>query len=180
MKKIKIGISSCLLGNKVRYDGGHKLDGYIVDTLGRFFEWVPVCPEVECGLPVPREPMRLVGGPFYYRLITIETGVDHTGLVYEWALRKLNSLERDELCGFIFKSGSPSSGISGVNIYSRSGMPVGKGAGIFGGALTRHFPLLPVIGDDRLHDLKVSENFIKRLLVYKRWNDFVKKRGECA
>jgi uncharacterized protein YbgA (DUF1722 family)/uncharacterized protein YbbK (DUF523 family) len=174
MEKIKIGISSCLLGNNVRYDGGHKWDRYATDTLGVYFEWVPVCPEVEFGLPIPREAMHLVGEPASPRLVTIRTGIDHTDGMLKWADVKLKDLENEELCGFIFKSKSPSSGISGIKVYTPSGMPSHKGTGIFGGAFMRHFPLIPVIDDGRLHDPQLRENFIERVFVYRRWKDFLK------
>lgn len=173
MEKIKIGISSCLLGEKVRYDGGHKLDRYIAATLGRYMEWVAVCPEVEYGLPVPRESMHLVGEPEHPRLVTTRTGVDHTDGMLQWAEKKLRALEKDNLCGFIFKSRSPSSGLQGVTVYSPAGMPPSKtskkGMGIFGGAFARHFPLVPVIDDGRLHDPRLRENFIERVFALRRW-----------
>jgi len=177
MGKIKIGISSCLLGEKVRYDAGHKLDRYITDTLGQYFEWVPICPEVEYGLPVPREPMRLVGDPDSPRLITIRTGIDHTEGMLKWAEEKLKELEKEELCGFIFKSRSPSSGIGGVKVYTLSGMPSQRGIGLFGRAFMNKFPVIPVIDDGRLHDPGLRENFIERVFVYKRWQEFIKKGG---
>ena len=133
--KNQFGISSCLLGENVRYDGGHKWDRYITDTLGLYFEWVPVCPEVEYGLPIPREAMRLVGSPSSPRLITIRTGIDHTDGMFQWIDKKLSLLADEDLYGFIFKSKSPSSGIGGVKIYTPSGMPSNKGAGLFGGTL---------------------------------------------
>lgn len=175
--KIKIGISSCLLGEQVRYDAGHKLDRYITDTLGQYFEWVPVCPEVEYGLPVPREPMRLVGDPDFPRLKMIRTGVDHTGGMLKWADKKLKEIEKDELCGFIFKSRSPSSGIGGVKVYTPSGMPSRRGIGLFGGAFMQEFPAIPVIDDGRLHDPGLRENFIERVFVYWRWREFIKRGG---
>jgi uncharacterized protein YbgA (DUF1722 family)/uncharacterized protein YbbK (DUF523 family) len=175
MEKIKIGISSCLLGKKVRYDGGHKWDRYITDTLGQYFEWLPVCPEVEYGLPIPREAMRLVGDPGSPRLVTIRTGVDHTEGMLKWSEEKLKELEKEELCGFMFKSKSPSSGIGEVKVYTPSGMPRHKGIGIFGGAFMNHFPLIPVIDEGRLHDLSLRENFIERVFVYKRWQEFIEK-----
>lgn len=177
MGKIKIGISSCLLGEKVRYDAGHQLDRYITDTLGQYFEWMPVCPEVEYGLPVPREPMRLVGDPDSPRLITIRTGIDHTEGMLKWAEGKLKEIEKEELCGFIFKSRSPSSGIRGVKVYTLSGMPSQRGIGLFGRAFMNKFPVIPVIDDDRLHDPGLRENFIERVFVYKRWQEFIKKGG---
>jgi uncharacterized protein YbgA (DUF1722 family)/uncharacterized protein YbbK (DUF523 family) len=177
MDKVKIGVSTCLLGENVRYDAGHKLDRYITDTLGQYFEWVSVCPEVEYGLPVPREPMRLVGDPDSPHLVTIRTGVDYTASMLKWAEKKLKELEKEDLCGFIFKSKSPSSGIGGVKVYTSSGMPSQRGVGIFGGAFMQHFPLIPVIDDGRLHDLSLRENFIERVFIYKRWREFMEKGG---
>lgn len=173
MDKITIGISSCLLGNNVRYDGGHKWDRYITDTLGVYFHWVPVCPEVEYGLPIPRESLRLVGDPLSPRIVTTRSGVDHTEGMLKWANSKLKNLERKPLCGFIFKSRSPSSGIMGIKVYTPSGMPSHRGTGIFGGAFMRRFPLIPVIDDGRLHDPQLRENFIERVFVYRRWRDFL-------
>ena len=163
MDKIKIGFSSCILGNNVRYDGGHRKDQYITDSLGQYLEWFPVCPEVECGLGIPREPMRLVSGPDSPRLVTIHTGMDHTDGMRAWAEKKLMELETENLCGFIFKSKSPSSGIGGVEIHTPSGIPGRSGAGIFGGAFMKRFPHLPVIDDERLHDPLLRENFIERI-----------------
>jgi len=171
MGKIRIGVSSCLLGENVRYDGGNKRDIYITDTLGKYFEWVPVCPEVEYGLPVPREAMHLVGSPDSPRLVTVRTGTDHTKGMRGWNSKKLKELERERLCGFIFKSRSPSSGIGGVKIYTPAGIPYKTGAGIFGGAFIKQFPLTPVIDDGRLNDPKLRENFIERIFVYKRCKD---------
>jgi uncharacterized protein YbgA (DUF1722 family)/uncharacterized protein YbbK (DUF523 family) len=174
MQKIKIGISTCLLGVKVRYDGGHRLDRYITDTLGHYFEWVPVCPEVEYGLPVPRESMHLIGDPVSPRIVTIRTGVDHTEGMKKWAADKLIQLDKEDLCGFIFKSKSPSSGLGGIKVYTSSGMPSNKGTGIFGGAFMRYFPLIPVIDDGRLYNPNLRENFIEQVLIYNRWETFIK------
>jgi uncharacterized protein YbgA (DUF1722 family)/uncharacterized protein YbbK (DUF523 family) len=178
MKKVKIGISTCLLGEKVRYDGGHKHDRYITDTLGQYFEWVPVCPEVEYGLPVPREAMHLIGNPVSPRLVTVRTGIDHTEGMYKWAENKLRQLEKEALCGFIFKSKSPSSGIGGVKVYTPSGIPSSSGTGIFGGAFMHYFPLIPVIDDGRLHNPNSRENFVDQVFVYNRWKEFLKKDGK--
>lgn len=175
MKKMKLGISSCLLGKKVRFDGGHKHDRYITGTLGQYFEWVPVCPEVECGMPVPREAMHLVGTPSSPRLVTIKTGIDHTEKMLKWAEKKLKALEEKNLSGFIFKSKSPSSGIGAIKVYTPSGIASRRGIGIFGNAFMKHFPLLPVIDDDRLHNPCLRENFIELVFVYKRWNELTQK-----
>ncbi len=175
MDKIKMGISRCLLGENVRYDGGHQHDRYLTDTLGNYFEYIPVCPEVEYGLPIPREALRLVGKPENARLVTIKTGIDHTDGMLEWAYGKLKELEKENLCGFVFKSKSPSSGMRAVKVYGPSGMPLHKGVGIFAGAFMKQFPILPVEEDGRLHDSALRENFIERVFVYKRWQDLLEK-----
>jgi uncharacterized protein YbbK (DUF523 family) len=102
MEKIKLGISTCLLGENVRYDGGHKLDRFLTNTLGGYVEYVPVCPEVECGLPIPREAMHLEGDPDSPRLVTTHTKQDMTDRVVQWARKRVVELEKDNLCGFIF------------------------------------------------------------------------------
>jgi uncharacterized protein YbgA (DUF1722 family)/uncharacterized protein YbbK (DUF523 family) len=175
--RIPIGISSCLLGNRVRYDGGHKHEPFLTDTLGKYVEWIPVCPEVECGLPVPREAMRLVGDPKRPRLVTIRSGVDHTGRMRQWAVKKVRALGSENLCGFVFKSRSPSSGMRGVKVYAPEGVLAGTGAGIFAQAFLEHFPLLPVEDEGRLHDPGLRENFIERVFVYRRWQEYVRYDG---
>jgi uncharacterized protein YbgA (DUF1722 family)/uncharacterized protein YbbK (DUF523 family) len=173
--RVKLGISACLLGDKVRYDGQHKLDPYLKVTFGQFVEWVRVCPEVDCGLPVPREAMRLVGDPQSPRLVTQRTGIDHTDRMLRWSRGVLRRLDKEGLCGFIFKSKSPSSGLSRVKVYGASGMPGKTGRGLFAGAVVEHFPLLPVEDDGRLHDPGLRENFIERVFVFKRWRELVEK-----
>jgi len=175
MNKIKIGISSCLLGERVRYDGGHKHNYYITDTLGRFFQWIPVCPEVEYGLPVPREAMHLAGDPSSPRLVTINTGIDHTEGMKKWAEGRLNKLAQEEICGFIFKSRSPSSGMQDVKVFTESGMPDKKGAGIFAAAFMKRFPRVPVVDDDSLNDQVLRENFIEQVFVFSGQPEFIKK-----
>lgn len=174
MSTIRLGISTCLLGEPVRYDGGHKRDRFITDTLGQYVEFVPVCPETECGLGVPRESMRLQGDPASPRLVTSRTGVDHTDRMVAWAERRLKELEKEDLCGFIFKSDSPSSGMERVRVYSDKGMPERKGVGIFARRFMEHFPLLPVEEEGRLHDPKLRENFIESIFALKRWRDLLK------
>jgi uncharacterized protein YbgA (DUF1722 family)/uncharacterized protein YbbK (DUF523 family) len=173
---IKLGISSCLLGEAVRWNGGHKLDRFLVDTLGKFVEYVPVCPEVECGFSIPREPFRLVGDLSSPRFVTSRTKIDHTERMAEWARKRVSQLEKEGLCGFIFKSRSPSSGMEAVKVYNQKGMPVKKGVGMFARAFMEHFPLLPVEDDGRLHDLKLRENFIERIFVFKRWREILEEK----
>jgi len=173
MEKIKLGISACLLGAKVRYDGGHQWDRFITETLGRCVEFVAVCPEVESGLPVPREAMRLVGDPLHPRLVTVRTGTDHTERLVTWAQRRVRELAALDLCGFIFKSKSPSSGMARVKVYRGEGAPSPQGVGIFARIFMEHFPLLPVEDEGRLHDPARRENFIERLFVLKRWRELL-------
>ncbi len=168
---LRLGISSCLLGHQVRFDGQHKLDHFLADTLGRFVTYVPVCPEVECGLPVPREPMHLEGDPDSPRLVTIRTRQDLTGLMQDWAACRIEELAGENLCGFIFKSGSPSSGMERVKVYNGHGGLSGRGAGMFAAAFMRRFPLLPVEDEGRLNDPDLRENFIERIFTLHRYRE---------
>jgi len=180
MDRIKVGVSSCLLGEEVRHDGNHQLDRYITETLGEFFEWVPVCPEVEYGLGVPREALRLVGDPSRPKLVGRRSGTDHTEGMKRWADGRLKGLEGEGLSGFIFKARSPSSGPERIKIYGEDGSLRGWGRGVFAGAFMDRFPLVPVIDDGRLHDPALRENFIERVFVYRRWRDFLASRpGEA-
>lgn len=172
---IKIGISTCLLGESVRYNGGHQHDRFLTGTLGQFVQYVPVCPEVECGLPIPRESMRLVGDPEAPRLLTLKTRLDHTGRMKTWAEKRLQKLEKENLCGFIFKKNSPSSGLYRVKVYNEKGMPCRSGVGLWAHAFTDHFPLIPVEEDGRLNDPKLRENFIEQIFGLKRWRDALEK-----
>jgi uncharacterized protein YbgA (DUF1722 family)/uncharacterized protein YbbK (DUF523 family) len=173
MEKIKLGISSCLLGNNVRYDGGHKLDRFLTDTLGKYVEYVPVCPEVECGLGIPRPSMRLEGNPDAPRLIVTSTREDMTQRMESWAQKRITQLEKEDLCGFIFKSDSPSSGMERVKIYNEKSMPVKNGVGVFAAMFMKNFPRLPVEDEGRLHDPGLRENFIERIFALKRWREAI-------
>ena len=161
-EKVRIGISRCLLGDKVRWDAGHKHDRYLTDTLGRFVEYVPVCPEVEAGFGIPRESMRLIGNPENPRLITFKSKTDCTDQMIRYAQKRVHELEKDNLYGFVFKSDSPSSGMIRVKVYNEKGIPEKKGVGLFARAFMDHFPLIPVEDDGRLHDQAIRENFIDR------------------
>jgi len=170
MESIKLGISACLLGEPVRYDGGHKLDRFLRDTLGRYVQYVPVCPEVECGMSVPRESMHLEGDPEAPCLVTTRTGRDMTAMMVEWARRRLEEPALQDLCGFIFKSNSPSSGMERVKIF-KDGMPRRNASGIFAGLFMKRFPLVPVEDEGRLHDPVLRENFIERIFIARRWRE---------
>jgi uncharacterized protein YbgA (DUF1722 family)/uncharacterized protein YbbK (DUF523 family) len=176
MEKIKLGISACLLGENVRYDGGHKLDHFLKETLGQYVGYVPVCPEVECGLPIPRESMHLEGDPESPRLVTSRTKQDMTERMGKWAKKRVVELEKENLCGFIFKSGSPSSGMERVKVYNEKGIPLKEGVGMFARIFMEHYPLLPVEDEGRLHDPKLRENFVERLFTLKRWREVLEKK----
>jgi len=177
--RIKIGISACLLGRKVRYDGGHKRDRFITDSLGQYVEYVSVCPEVECGLGTPRESLHLVGDPAAPRLVTTHTNRDFTEQMLKWSRQRVRDLEKEDLCGFIFKKNSPSCSMEKVTVYNPEGMPVKKGRGIFAGIFMRHFPLIPAEDDGRLYDPKLRENFIERIFVLKRLNPHLSALRLC-
>jgi len=170
-EKIRLGISTCLLGEKVRYDGGHKLDRWLRDVLGSYVEYVPVCPEAECGLGTPREAMRLVGDPQRPRLVTITTGIDHTERMETYSRRRVRELEAENLDGYVFKSKSPSSGMERVKVYDANNVPAKVGRGVFARIFMEHFPLLPVEDEGRLNDPRLRENFIERLFVRNRWRN---------
>jgi len=165
---VRVGISQCLLGDNVRYDGGHKRDSVLIEALGRHVEWVPVCPEVEVGLGTPREPMRLVGDLNAPRLVTINTGVDHTDAIHRFAQRRVRELEALNLSGFVFKSASPSCGIRQVPLFNTQGIETHDGVGLFARAFMAHFPDMPVEEESRLHDPQVLKSFLERVRAYRR------------
>ncbi len=165
---IRIGISSCLLGEKVRFDGGHKRDAFLVETFGRFVEWVPVCPEVEMGLGTPRETLRLVRIVKDIRMVMPKTGTDHTEAMNAFAECRVRDLAREDLCGYVLKKDSPSCGMERVRVFDVHGVPAKSGRGLFAEALLRHFPNLPVEEEGRLSDARLRENFIERVFAYRR------------
>jgi uncharacterized protein YbgA (DUF1722 family)/uncharacterized protein YbbK (DUF523 family) len=168
---LRLGVNSCLLGEKVRYDGQHKRDRFLTDVLGHYLEFVPVCPEVECGFGVPRESLRLVGDVERPRMVTSRTGVDVTDRMEGWARERVEQLESEDLCGFVFKSKSPSNGMERVRVYGPKGQPVRKGVGIFARIFMETFPLLPVEEEGRLRDAGLRERFIEAIFTMKRWRD---------
>ena len=170
---LRLGISRCLLGDEVRFDGGHKKDSFLTDVFGRYVEWVSICPEVEAGLGTPREAMRLVGDPQYPRLVTIKSGTDHTRALETMTTNRIEGLKNLDLSGYVFKKGSPSCGIERVRIYNEHGMPNRNGVGLFARAFLEQFPLIPVEEEGRLCEPTLRENFIERVFCYRRWKDLV-------
>jgi uncharacterized protein YbgA (DUF1722 family)/uncharacterized protein YbbK (DUF523 family) len=173
--RIRIGISSCLLGEKVRYDGGHKKDEFLTSHFGRYVEWVPMCPEFEIGLGVPRESLRLVSTGNDTRLIAPRSGLDHTDQMNLWTKQKAGVLVDQGLCGFVLKRSSPSCGLERVKVYSDSGMPQRDGRGLFATGIAERFPDLPMEEEGRLNDPRLRENFVSRVFSYKRWMDLHKQ-----
>jgi uncharacterized protein YbgA (DUF1722 family)/uncharacterized protein YbbK (DUF523 family) len=166
---LRLGISRCLLGHEVRFDGGHKRDQFLTDIFGRYVEWVAVCPEVEAGLGTPREAMRLVGDPRHPRLITIKSEKDRTEALESMTADRLRSLTDLDLAGYVFKKDSPSCGVERVRIYNQHGMPNRNGTGLFARAFMERFPLVPVEEEGRLCDPVLRDNFIERVFCYHRW-----------
>ncbi len=173
--QVRIGASSCLLGEEVRATGGHSRDRFLVQTLGRWVQWVPICPEVEMGMPVPRPTIRLVGKADNPRLVPSKGEGDHTEEMTSWASGRLDELAGEGLDGYVFKKGSPSCGLFRVRVYNDSGMAERNGRGLFAMALTRRFPLLPVEEDGRLNDPRLRENFIERIFAHRRWRLFLEE-----
>ncbi len=176
---IRIGVSSCLLGEQVRFDGGHKRSAFLTDTLGLFVEFVPVCPEMEIGLGTPRESIRLVRGGNEadgIRLVGNKTGIDHTDKMNAYAERRTAALGRDDLSGYVLKKDSPSCGMERVRVYGPSGMATRDGAGLFASALMRRYPSLPIEEEGRLNDAHLRENFVERVFAYRRLRSFFATR----
>ena len=169
---LAIGVSACILGQEVRFNGGHKLDHFVRDTLGPYLRFVPVCPEVDIGLGVPRETLRLVrdgSTAESIRMVAPKSDSDHTEAMNSYARKKVNELVAEKLCGFIVQKGSPSCGMERVRVYSKGGgAPTRNGRGLFTQALIERFPNLPVEEDGRLNDPGLRENFIERIFAYRR------------
>jgi uncharacterized protein YbbK (DUF523 family) len=174
--RIRIGVSACLLGDEVRYDGGHKRDPFLTDVLGPIVEWVKVCPEVEIGMGTPRESIRLVDEDGRIRLRTVKSGVDHTDAMTAYAARRTRALAGADLCGYVLKKDSPSCGMARVKVYGGDGPPSRTGVGLFAAALLARFPHLPIEDEGRLSDLRLRENFIERVFAYRRLRDLFESR----
>ena len=174
LEKIRVGVSSCLLGQEVRFDGGHKRDNYLTGTLSGYFDFIPFCTEAAVGLGIPRQPIRLVRRGEEIRAVGVRTPeLDPTDQLAAFAERTARQL--GEISGYILKKDSPSCGMERVKIYNDKGMPERKGVGIYAGVLMQRLPLLPVEEEGRLGDAVLRENFIERVFVYHRWQRLVRK-----
>jgi uncharacterized protein YbgA (DUF1722 family)/uncharacterized protein YbbK (DUF523 family) len=175
-RPLRLGVSSCLLGEKVRFDAGHKRDRFVTDLLGNFVEWVPVCPELESGMGVPRPAMRLVRQGDALQLLEIASGRDHTARMRDYAEKRVRALGALDLCGYVLKKDSPSCGMTRVKVYAQKGGAKRDGTGLFASALLRAFPNLPVEEEGRLNDPNLRENFIERVFAYWRLRELFRGR----
>lgn len=178
--RIRVGVSSCLLGQEVRYNGGHKRDAFLVETFGRYAEWIPVCPEVELGMGTPREPVRLERQGDTIGMVGTTSHVDHTAAMRAFARRRTADLAADDLCGYVFKKDSPSCGMERVRVYGAGGMPSRSGRGLFAEALMQRYPNLPVEEEGRLCDPRLRENFVERVFAYRRLRALFEKRWKLG
>ncbi|MDD2737960.1 MAG: DUF523 and DUF1722 domain-containing protein [Methylomonas lenta] len=173
MDTISVGISSCLLGNLVRYDGAHKYNSYIERTLGQYFQFRAFCPEVEAGLGTPRPAVQLREIDQHIRVVGVK---DHNLDVTE-ALQQVGEKQRswlEGLCGYILKKDSPSCGMERVKVY-KNDIPARSGVGVFANYLQTHFPTLPIEEEGRLGDPGLRENFIQRVFVRHRWQQMLEQ-----
>jgi uncharacterized protein YbgA (DUF1722 family)/uncharacterized protein YbbK (DUF523 family) len=164
----RLGVSACLLGTRVRFDGGHKRDSFLTEALARFVEWVPVCPEEGSGLGTPREAMRLVQQGSAVRLLTVRSQRDLTDTLTEFAATRVTQLAAMNLDGFVWKKDSPSCGLMRVKVYSAHGVAARTGRGVFAAALCSALPMLPVEEEGRLSDPVLREHFIERVYAFRR------------
>ena len=164
-----VGVSACLLGQQVRFDGGHKRDLFLTDLFGKFIDWVAICPEVEVGMGVPRASVRLVGTLTHPRMIAEKSGKDWTEAMHRFAAKRVRDIAEKQLSGYVFKKNSPSCGVERIKVYNAKGMAERHGRGLFAAAIMKQWPLLPVEEEGRLNDVKLRENFIERVFAYHRW-----------
>ena len=171
-EKIKIGVSACLLGKKVRFDGGHKRSRFVTDALAGHFEFVAFCPEVAIGMGTPRQPIRLVGDERDPQAVGVKTPELNVSQPLRSYGKKVAG-DIHKLCGFILKKDSPSCGMERVKVYNDKGMPERSGTGLFAREIIKANPLLPVEEEGRLNDADLRDNFITRVYVYARWKSLL-------
>ena len=173
---LRLGVSSCLLGEEVRYDGGHCRNRFVVDILGQWFEWVPVCPEMEIGMGTPRPTIRLLADGDTVKLVAPKTGEDFTKRMRAYSRKRVGELTRSGLDGYILKKGSPSCGIERLPVFGENGVLRRNGVGVYTDTLKRAWPNLPIEDEGRLNDAGLRENFIERTFCRNRWRS-LRHRG---
>ncbi|NNF96000.1 MAG: DUF1722 domain-containing protein [Halobacteria archaeon] len=173
MHKIKIGVSSCLMGEEVRYDGGHKRNIYLTGTLTRYFDFKPICPEAAIGMGIPRPPIRLVESEFGIQAVGVkDLSLNVTDKLREFSQQMVGRLQ--DISGYILKKDSPSCGMVRVRVFNHKDMPEKRGRGIFADTLLTAMPSLPVEEEGRLMDPVLRENFIERVFIYYRWQQLIR------
>ncbi len=176
IEKMKIGISSCLLGNEVRYNGNHASDPFVINTFAPYVDFIEVCPEVECGMPIPRETIDLYGEIDNPRLISNGAKIDFTMQMQKWVQKRLKELAHENLYAYIFKKNSPSCGLYDIRVYPDSEKsPLKAGVGMFSRAFLEHFPTIPAEDEERLHDPDSREHFIEKIFIMQRWRQLMQK-----
>ncbi len=179
--KINVGASSCLLGEKVRWNGDHKKDDYVQQVLGQFFKWIPCCPEADIGMGIPREPVRLVGNEHSPLMLGTKSNKDWTKKMNQYTKKRVTSFSKEDLCGYILKKGSPSCGMERVPLYSPDGKrKSANSVGLFAKSLIEQFPLLPIEEEGRLNDAGIRENFIVRVFSFYRLKQLLKNFSKHA
>ncbi len=174
-ESIRLGISSCLLGMEVRYDGGHKRNRYLTDVLGHWVTWVPVCPELDIDLGVPRPTIRLDHARPHPRLVMPSTGDDLTDTMESYSHDKITELQALQLDGYVLKKGSPTCGMERVKVYGHDGSPANHGVGVYARVLMERWPHLPVEEEGRLNDPVLRECFIENVFCRHRWRTMVRR-----
>ena len=172
---IRIGVSACVVGEKVRHDATHRRSAYLTETLAKHVEFVPICPEIACGMGIPREPLRQADCAGDIRLIGYESGTDMTDKMTKWADKVLAGLDQEGICGFVLRVHSPSCAVNKARIYSTTGQPPRLGPGFFTRKLLEHDPLLPVVTSEGLQNAVLRENFIRRVYTLHRWRELIAK-----
>jgi uncharacterized protein YbgA (DUF1722 family)/uncharacterized protein YbbK (DUF523 family) len=173
-RPVRIGVSACLLGQKVRYDGGHKRASFVADVLPRYVELIPLCPEVAIGLGVPREPIRLEGIPEAPRAVGVSNRqLDVTDRLQDYGREVAGGF--GDISGYIFKSKSPSCGLENVRLHTADGGAIAAGTGLYAAEIVRAMPLLPVVEESRLEDPEDRENFMERVFAYHRWQELLRE-----
>jgi len=174
-RPLRIGVSSCVIGEEVRWNGGHSRQRYLTDMLGPFVEYVPVCPEVEVGMGVPRPTVRLVREGETIRMIDPKNEVDWTSSMNRLSRSRASDLAGEDLSGFVLKKDSPTCGVFRVRIYTDTGVER-NGRGLFADALIRRMPHLPIEEEGRLNDARIRENFVERIFAYRRVKELFRPR----
>jgi len=172
---ITIGVSKCLIGEKVRYDGNHARNSFVADTLNKWVEFTPVCPEADLGMGIPRPTIRLEKQKNDIKLICPSTNKDYSKQMNNYGLKKVKEFKKNELDGYIFKRSSPSCGINKLKVFRDDGSIERTGIGFFAKNILEQFPNLPIEDEGRLSDPQLRENFIERIFCHNRWRNLKNK-----